>query len=132
MPKSPRLPTQQRSAPSNESAPPPALSPLERELALVESARSLVDSAPTQALVAVQRYRTEFPHGQLAFEATFVEIKALKALGRNTAAERLARQLLQSAPRGLYRQRIQELLGIVAEQDPLRRLKEEAPTEHSP
>jgi hypothetical protein len=47
------------------------------------------------ALAQVRQYRTQFPKGRLAVEATVIEVEALVALGQRSAAEKQAAPLLK-------------------------------------
>jgi hypothetical protein len=79
-----------------------AASSLARESqALAEVSRALRrDRAPDAALLLLDAYRAEFPHGKLQTEATVLRIDALVALGRNAEALRILERLpLEHLPR---------------------------------
>jgi hypothetical protein len=81
------------------------------EAALLELARAEMRSTPTVALSIAAEHAERFPRGQLASERTLIQIEALHRLGRDGEARVLARGVLGGAQAGLYRERVQHLLG---------------------
>ncbi|HEX2878902.1 MAG TPA: hypothetical protein VHO25_05135, partial [Polyangiaceae bacterium] len=68
------------------------------------------------ALAQVRQYRSQFPKGRLAVEATVIEVEALVALGQRSAAEKRAAPLLKGdSP---YAARLRTLLGANSAQKP--------------
>ena len=82
-------------SPSHGEAPAPPHSTLAAQVSLLDTARSaLAAGAYAEALSLAERYRTEFPNGELAPEAEVVAIEALVEQGeRQPALERAARFL---------------------------------------
>ncbi|HTM46995.1 MAG TPA: hypothetical protein VL137_18690 [Polyangiaceae bacterium] len=90
--------------------PAPAAGNLTAELAALNVAKTqLATGDAASALRTVQQYRTAFPQGKLAPEATVVEVEALLALGKKAQAATVAGPLLKSdSP---YAARLRSLLG---------------------
>lgn len=82
---------------------------LSAEAALLEQARRQMRAAPALALSFAAEHAKRFPRGQLAAERTLIQIEALHRLNRDREARSLGRGLLDGA--GLYRERVQQLLG---------------------
>jgi Outer membrane lipoprotein len=87
-----------------------AISPLTRELSLLEQARSALarHSAP-QALQALNEYRSQFPSGSLQAEAAALRVEAVGQSGDRALAERLAASFLASYPTSPLSARVRAL-----------------------
>jgi len=91
-----------REAPTVE-APKPQLS----ESELVDLARRLVMSDPRNALALVQDHHRRFAGGPLSEEADFVEIEAMKRLGRFEEARALGDRFRKRYPTSIHGQTVQ-------------------------
>jgi len=76
--------------------------PLDREVARLGHARSLLDPDPAGALAELEAYRAEFPDGELATERDFLVVRALLRLGRRAEATARAEALIARDPRGPF------------------------------
>jgi hypothetical protein len=87
-----------------------AISPLTRELSLLEQARSALarHSAP-QALQVLNEYRSQFPSGSLQAEAAALRVEAVGQAGDRVLAERLAASFLASYPTSPLSARVRAL-----------------------
>ena len=81
------------------------------ESSLLEQARREMRVAPALALRLAAEHARRFPRGQLAAERLLIQVEALHLLGRDAEARRLAAPLLSGVSGGLYRERVQQLLG---------------------
>ena len=82
------------------------------ELALLDQARgAIADGDPARGLSILEGYRTRFPHGVMAPEATMLRIEALVNAGDRAAAKRAGDAFLQANPTSPYGARIRSLLG---------------------
>lgn len=95
-------------APSAVENSPPA-NPLDREIKLLEQARRA--SNPTAAHAVLIEHERSFPSGQLRVEREFLMVDVLVRLGRRSEAEARAAALEASAPRSLYGERLDKILG---------------------
>jgi hypothetical protein len=125
-PQSARAPTPPELAPPRASAPrragergtPPRAaseraSRLAREVAALDAARaSLAIGAAQSALRQIERYRAEFPAGELAADAEAVAIEALAAEGDHSALAQAAQRFLDRYPRDPHAPRVRELAFI--------------------
>jgi hypothetical protein len=103
-----------RSAPRSTSAPAPDApgeNQLDQEIALLEAARRRLAASPPAALSALRDHELRFPAGQLRIEREFLIVDALVRLGRRPEAEARARALAQQAPKSLYGERLDRVLG---------------------
>jgi hypothetical protein len=82
--------------------------------ALDRARRAALAHDPERALRLVAAYRSEFPRGKLAPEATVQHIEALIATGQKPAAANLARGFLRSDPSGPLAERVRTLLSEAA------------------
>jgi hypothetical protein len=88
---------------------------LEQEIASLAEARRLLASHDANgAIRALDQYRSQYPHGALATEATVVRIEALVGRGDRATAIAMARRFLASNATGPYSRRIESLLPEVA------------------
>jgi hypothetical protein len=111
-PSSPRAPAP-ASAPPASSAPEPApdaATALEREAALLEDARALVASKPSEALVRLEQHAASFPGGKLGQERELLIVSTLSKLGRTAEARARGEALLARSRGGLYAERIRAIL----------------------
>jgi hypothetical protein len=99
----------QESETGNEP-PPAATSSLAREAAMLEQARSLLASRPSEALAKLEEHAATFPSGQLGLERELLAIDALRRLGRSSDARARAEALLVRARGGLYEERVRRML----------------------
>jgi hypothetical protein len=107
-PSAPRLP------PRLTSAAPSALpleNQLDQEIALLELSRGKLARSPHLALSALRDHELRFPAGQLRIEREFLIVDALVRLGRRPEAEARARALERQAPKSLYGERLNRILG---------------------
>jgi hypothetical protein len=103
-----------RSLPRSPAAPPAAAqseNQLDQEILLLETARSKLASSPHTALSALRDHELRFPAGQLRIEREFLIVDALARLGRRPEAEARAHALERQAPRSLYGERLDRILG---------------------
>lgn len=103
-----------RSSPQAALPPPSAFqaeNQLDQEIALLETARRKLAAAPHLALSALRDHELRFPAGQLRIEREFLIVDALVRLGRRPEAEARARALEQQAPKSLYGERLDRILG---------------------
>lgn len=106
-------------SPAVNPAPPLPVAPLgsaagslSAEAALLERARREIHSAPALSLSVAAEHAQRFPRGQLTSERALIQIEALHRLGRDGEARRLASGLLAGPSAGLYRERVERLLGL--------------------
>jgi hypothetical protein len=101
-------------APPAASAAPPAPSSrddaLAREATLLESARASLDRDPDGSLATLDRYRAEFPLGNLRMEAELLAVDALGRAGRTADARARGEALLEQVRGSIYEERAQKLL----------------------
>jgi hypothetical protein len=83
---------------------------LEREAALLESARASLGTAPAHALELTERHASSFPSGKLAIERELVAVDALQRLGRHSEARARGEALLRRTSGNIYEDRIRRLL----------------------
>jgi hypothetical protein len=100
--------SQPLAAPAQPSSPE---NQLDQEIALLEMARARLGASPPAALSALRDHELRFPAGQLRIEREFLIVDALVRLGRRTEAEARARALEQQAPKSLYGERLDRILG---------------------
>jgi hypothetical protein len=93
------------------SADPVRGDPLEREAALLESARASLDADPARALATLGLHASEFPDGMLVTEREVLTVDALRRLGRIAEARERARALLARTHDSPYARRIEAILG---------------------
>jgi hypothetical protein len=84
---------------------------LEREAAMLETARAMLDKEPSGALAALDRYTASFPAGVLSIERDLLAVDALRRLGRLAEAHLRAAALLERARGTLYEPRIRAMMG---------------------
>jgi len=80
----------------------PSMTSQPSELALVKSARQALTSDPARSLALVAEARRRFPSGSLSEEVEFIEIEALKHLGRNDEARALEDQFRARHPSSMH------------------------------
>ena len=86
---------------------------LGREIAMIDEARSAVVRADsTGALTAIARYRSQFPGGHFAPEATALEVEALAQRGDRGAARSVAERFLAAHPQSPLSQRVRTAAGL--------------------
>jgi hypothetical protein len=91
---------------------PPAADSLEREIELLDQARSAVRAnAPVDALAKLDRFAREFPRGRLASEAFVVRLEALVRANRAAEARALAGAHLTRNPSSPHATRIRRIVG---------------------
>ncbi len=103
-----------RSSPKPAAAQPsalPAENQLDQEIALLETARSKLAASPHLALSALRDHELRFPAGQLRIEREFLIVDVLVRLGRRPEAEGRAQALERQAPKSLYGERLDRILG---------------------
>jgi hypothetical protein len=87
-----------------------AISPLTRELSLLEQARgALAQHSAPRALQALNDYRSQFPSGSLQAEAAALRVEAVGESGDRALAERLAASFLASYPTSPLSARVRAL-----------------------
>jgi hypothetical protein len=92
--------------------PVPALpSPLAAEVSLLDQARALAPTQPTEALRLIDDHAVRFPHGVLRDEAALVRLEALLTAGRRADAERYAQPIIDQRPGTPIARRMTALLG---------------------
>jgi hypothetical protein len=84
---------------------------LQQEIQLLEEARSKLAADPASAERALLEHERRFPAGQLRVEREFLMIDSLVRLGRRGQAEQRARALQGQAPKSLYGERLEQILG---------------------
>ena len=83
---------------------------LAREVAALDAARSaLAVGAHASVLRQIERYRRDFPAGELSADADVVAIEALAADGERAAAQRAAELFLERHPHDPHAARVREL-----------------------
>jgi hypothetical protein len=85
--------------------------PLEREAALLEEARALLDRRPRAALEVLDRHAADFPAGQLSMECELLAVDALRRLERVAEARARGNALLAQARGSIYEPRVRAMLG---------------------
>ena len=94
-----------------------AISPLTRELALLEQARgALARHAAPRALQALDDYRAQFPSGSLQAEAAALRVEAVGQSGDRALAERLGASFLATYPTSPLSAARSRVVGCVSEQ----------------
>jgi len=84
---------------------------LDQELALLEEARRLLATDAVGAFRVLQAHEARFVGGQLRIEREFLAVATLVRLGRVQEAEARARALEVQAPRTIYGERLDRILG---------------------
>jgi hypothetical protein len=102
----PRPPT----APPAHANSRPERDPLEREAAMLEEARSVLDRDPGGALAALDRHSATFPAGRLSMERELLAVEALRRLGRSAEARARGNALLARAGGSIYEARVRATL----------------------
>jgi len=98
-------------APPRGEEPAPPSSTLAAQVALLDSARTAIAAgAFAQALRLADRYRADFPDGELAPEAEVVAIEALVARGERAAASERAARFLARYPGDPHAARVKWLV----------------------
>lgn len=98
----------ERPEPRPASAP-----PLAAELAALDAARtSLSHSDPNAALLALDGYARNFPHGRLKIEAEVLRIGALAKSGQTDAARKRAEAFLRRHPDSVLASRVRSYAGL--------------------
>jgi hypothetical protein len=93
-------------------APEPPLDrdPLEREAAMLEEARAVLDRSPSRALAMLDRHAAEFPSGQLGMERELLAVQALQRLGLQAEAHTRASALMRQATGSIYEPRVRAMV----------------------
>ncbi|HVY29954.1 MAG TPA: hypothetical protein VHB79_25530 [Polyangiaceae bacterium] len=81
------------------------------EAELLEKARALVGSNPSQALRITSDYARQFPKGRLGAEADLIAAQSLLGMGNSAAARSRAQASLKRYPGGLYARQLREIAG---------------------
>jgi hypothetical protein len=99
-------------APSASSVPEstPERDPLEREAAMLEEARAMLDRHPSGALAVLDRHAVAFPAGQLGMERELLAVQALRRLGRLEEARARGDALLRQATGSIYEVRVRAMM----------------------
>jgi hypothetical protein len=95
---------------ATEPEAPEARDPLEREAAILEEARAMIDRRPSGALAMLERHAALFPMGQLSMEREFLAVQALRRLGRLAEARARASALLRQAIGSIYETRVRAMI----------------------
>lgn len=105
-----------RTASTNGSAPSsPSPASMARELELVRSAQTALESGDAPgALAVLDRYQREFSSGMLAQEAATVRILALCGAGRTDEGLALAQRFLRAQPGSPFARRVRTACGVAA------------------
>lgn len=90
--------------------PPPDRDPLEREAAMLEEARAMLDRSPRRALAMLDRHAAAFPTGQLGMERELLAVQALQRLGLQSEAHTRASALLRQATGSIYEPRVRAMV----------------------
>jgi hypothetical protein len=90
--------------------PPLERDPLEREAAMLEEARAMLDRYPIGALSVLERHAATFPIGQLGMERELLAVQALRRLGRQAEARARGDALLRQASGSIYEPRVRAML----------------------
>lgn len=94
-------------------AKPASSPPLSAELTALDAARtSLSHSDPAAALVALDAYARNFPHGRLKIEAEVLRIGALAKSGQSEAARTRAEAFLRVHPDSVLASRVRSYAGL--------------------
>lgn len=89
--------------PLGSSRPKPAVrDSLADEEALLEQARRVASSSPSQALGLLQQHERRFPNGQLTAERLFLSVDVLTRLGQTATAHKQAERLIRAFPGSVY------------------------------
>jgi hypothetical protein len=92
---------------------PASAPPLAAELAALDAARtSLSRSDPNGALLALDGYARNFPHGRLKIEAEVLRIGALAKSGQTDAARKRAEVFLRRHPDSVLASRVRSYAGL--------------------
>jgi hypothetical protein len=89
----------------------PARDPLSAEAELLNAAHRALARDPNQALAIAREHARRYPQGQLAAERELIVVQALVKLGRTREAEARGRELRKSAPKSIYDERLDKVLG---------------------
>jgi hypothetical protein len=87
---------------------------LSRETKMLELARVVLESNPTQSLAIAEEHAQRFPNGQLLAERELIAVDALLRLGRREEAIKRAAPRLADAPESLYVKRLRQQLDTTA------------------
>jgi hypothetical protein len=92
---------------------PASAPPLAAELAALDAARtSLSRSDPSAALLALDGYARNFPHGKLRLEAEVLRIAALAKSGQSDTARKRAEAFLRRHPDSVLASRVRGYVGL--------------------
>jgi hypothetical protein len=94
------------------------IDPLAREAALLEKARSTLESDPALSLATLETHAAEFPSGTLRLERELLAVDALRRLGRFTDARTRGEALLARAPGSIYVERVRAILATLPPASP--------------
>jgi hypothetical protein len=88
---------------------------LSLEVAALERAKgALAAGDPDAALRVLDRYRAQFPRGELSSEETVLRVEALLAKGETSKARALAAEYSAAHPESPYARRVRDLFGGAA------------------
>jgi len=98
--------------PSTDAKPGAAEPSLAEEVAQIKKAKGALAGGSAQAAIhELDVYKTRFPKGRLAQEATMVRIEALLRSGNRQAATALGQRFLKANPDSPYAARVRSLIG---------------------
>jgi hypothetical protein len=90
---------------------------LSLEVAVLERAKgALAAGDPDAALRMLDRYRAQFPRGELSSEETVLRVEALLAKGEASKARALAAEYSAAHPESPYARRVRDLFGGAAQE----------------
>jgi hypothetical protein len=104
------------SAPLLEAAPSSSGDSLAREAAMLDRARSLLDSDPRAALAVLDAQAAAFPAGDMGLERELLSLEALRRLHRVSEARSRGEALLQRAGGSIYEERVRTILDALPPQ----------------
>jgi hypothetical protein len=100
---------------------PRATSDIAAEIRLLDAAkRHLQGGRLTEAMAALDEYRSRFPKGALGQEATVLRIEALEKSGQHGTAQTLARRFVRKHRSSTYVARVSRLVGGLDTEAPQR------------
>jgi RNA polymerase sigma-70 factor (ECF subfamily) len=99
------------SAPPTVNAPQTVSSDTKVEAREIARAERILSSDPAGALAIVRQARTRFTPSFLPEERDYIEVMALRALGRSDEARRAATRFLNAYPAGAFSTRVRRVMG---------------------
>lgn len=85
--------------------------PLSAEAQLLSAAHRALATDPNKALAVAREHARRYPQGQLAAERELIVVQALMKLGRTREAEARGQELKKTAPKSIYGDRLDKVLG---------------------